>query len=314
MVDPWFAVRRRRAFEEGEGRGVAAARLDAGSEGLLIAPGLHQGCFESDRIEVAHALGYCHRAGDLRSCLEVEGVAQRASVSVCKVSKRASDGIGSMTEAIRLDVGGMTCDGCAGRVRSALEELDGVISAAVSHEAGSAVVEHSGVERNSMVAAVLGSGYTVDGQVEEYSWGDGATWRQAANNTKWCLIGCSIGEFGTLGYYQYAGWPLEVAVGTTLFWFLVVLPLINGLATSVTLETVLLMRGQMDFSNALSTAFGMSFISMLGMEIAMEATDWLLTGGMGMTWWVIPPMLIVGFLTPWPYNYWRLKKFGVACH
>jgi len=314
MVDPWFAVRRRRAFEEGEGRGVAAARLDAGSEGLLIAPGLHQGCFESDRIEVAHALGYCHRAGDLRSCLEVEGVAQRASVSVCKVSKRASDGIGSMTEAIRLDVGGMTCDGCAGRVRSALEELDGVISAAVSHEAGSAVVEHSGVERNSMVAAVLGTGYTVDGQVEEYSWGDGATWRQAANNTKWCLIGCSIGEFGTLGYYQYAGWPLEVAVGTTLFWFLVVLPLINGLATSVALETVLLMRGQMDFSNALSTAFGMSFISMLGMEIAMEATDWLLTGGLGMTWWVIPPMLIVGFLTPWPYNYWRLKKFGVACH
>ena len=314
MVDPWFAVRRRRAFEEGEGRGVAAARLDAGSEGLLIAPGLHQGCFESDRIEVAHALGYCHRAGDLRSCLEVEGVAQRASVSVCKVSKRASDGIGSMTEAIRLDVGGMTCDGCAGRVRSALEELDGVISAAVSHEAGSAVVEHSGVERNSMVAAVLGSGYTVDGQVEEYSWGDGATWRQAANNTKWCLIGCSIGEFGTLGYYQYAGWPLEVAFGTTLFWFLLVLPLINGLATSVTLETVLLMRGQMDFSNALSTAFGMSFISMLGMEIAMEATDWLLTGSMGMTWWVIPPMLIVGFLTPWPYNYWRLKKFGVACH
>ena len=314
MVDPWFAVRRRRAFEEGEGRGAAAARLDAGSEGLLIAPGLHQGCFESDRIEVAHALGYCHRAGDLRSCLEVEGVAQRASVSVCKVSKRASDGIGSMTEAIRLDVGGMTCDGCAGRVRSALEELDGVISAAVSHEAGSAFVEHSGVERNSMVAAVLGTGYTVDGQVEEYSWGDGAIWRQAANNTKWCLIGCSIGEFGTLGYYQYAGWPLEVAVGTTLFWFLVVLPLINGLATSVTLETVLLMRGQMDFSNALSTAFGMSFISMLGMEIAMEATDWLLTGSMGMTWWVIPPMLIVGFLTPWPYNYWRLKKFGVACH
>jgi hypothetical protein len=70
----------------------------------------------------------------------------------------------------------------------------------------------------------------------------------------------------------------------------------------------------MDFSNALSTAFGMSFISMLGMEIAMELTDWLLTGGIGMTWWVIPPMLFVGFLTPWPYNYWRLKKYGQACH
>jgi hypothetical protein len=25
-------------------------------------------------------------------------------------------------------------------------------------------------------------------------------------------------------------------------------------------------------------------------------------------------MLIVGFLTPWPYNYWRLKKFNQACH
>jgi hypothetical protein len=53
---------------------------------------------------------------------------------------------------------------------------------------------------------------------------------------------------------------------------------------------------------------------MLAMEIAMELTDWLLTGGIGMTWWVIPPMLFVGFLTPWPYNYWRLKKYGQACH
>ena len=24
--------------------------------------------------------------------------------------------------------------------------------------------------------------------------------------------------------------------------------------------------------------------------------------------------LIVGFVTPWPYNYWRLKKFGINCH
>jgi len=28
----------------------------------------------------------------------------------------------------------------------------------------------------------------------------------------------------------------------------------------------------------------------------------------------VPIMLIVGFLTPWPYNYWRLKKFGISCH
>jgi len=230
-----------------------------------------------------------------------------------------------------LTVGGMTCGGCAGNVQRALEGVAGVTSAAVDHVAGNASVMHAGVAQAELEAAVAAAGYSVGGDESagadalhqlgsapamdaDLHWGDGATWRQAANNTKWCLIGCSIGEFATLGYYQYAGWPLEVAVGTTLFWFLVVLPLINGLATSVALETVLLMRGQMDFANALSTAFGMSFISMLGMEIAMEATDWLLTGGMGMTWWVIPPMLVVGFLTPWPYNYWRLKKYGQACH
>ena len=230
-----------------------------------------------------------------------------------------------------LAVGGMTCGGCAGNVQRALEGVAGVTSAAVDHVAGNASVMHAGVAQAELEAAVAAAGYSVGGDESagtdalhqlgsapamgaDFHWGDGATWRQAANNTKWCLIGCSLGEFATLGYYQYAGWPLEVAVGTTLFWFLVVLPLINGLATSVALETVLLMRGQMDFANALSTAFGMSFISMLGMEIAMEATDWLLTGGMGMTWWVIPPMLVVGFLTPWPYNYWRLKKYGQACH
>jgi hypothetical protein len=81
------------------------------------------------------------------------------------------------------------------------------------------------------------------------------------------------------------------------------------------LETAILMRGQMNFNNALSTAFGMSFISMLMMEIAMEITDLLFTQGeLGMNLIAIPFMLVVGFLTPWPYNYWRLKKYGVACH
>jgi hypothetical protein len=81
------------------------------------------------------------------------------------------------------------------------------------------------------------------------------------------------------------------------------------------LETSLLMRGQMDFSNALSTALGMSFISMLMMEIAMEITDLLFTAGeLGLNYFAIPLMLVVGFLTPWPYNYWRLKKYDAACH
>jgi hypothetical protein len=65
---------------------------------------------------------------------------------------------------------------------------------------------------------------------------------------------------------------------------------------------------------AFKTAIGMSFISMIAMELAMNLTDILLTGGAVLTWWVIPFMLLAGFVTPLPYNYWRLKKYGIACH
>ena len=44
------------------------------------------------------------------------------------------------------------------------------------------------------------------------------------------------------------------------------------------------------------------------------AIDVLLTGGAILNWWVIPIMLVAGFLTPLPYNYWRLKALGKACH
>ncbi len=209
----------------------------------------------------------------------------------------------------------MTCTGCSGRVRDALEGLEGVLSAEVSHETGQAVVSHSGTGRDSMVAAITGAGYAADGANADFNWGDGDVWRKSANNTKWCLIGCSIGEFGTLAYYSYSGITADLAMYSSLWYFYAVLPLINGLVTSVMLETSLLMRGQMDFSNALSTALGMSFISMLMMEIAMEVTDLLFTAGeLGLNYFAIPLMLVVGFLTPWPYNYWRLKKYDAACH
>ena len=92
------------------------------------------------------------------------------------------------------------------------------------------------------------------------------------------------------------------------------LAIINGLITSIILETIILMKQNFNFNNAFKTAISMSFISMISMEVVMNLTDYLLTGGAILTWWVIPIMLIVGFLTPWPYNYWRLKKFGIACH
>jgi hypothetical protein len=91
------------------------------------------------------------------------------------------------------------------------------------------------------------------------------------------------------------------------------LAIVNGLITSIILETIILIK-QMSFSKALKTALGMSFISMVSMELAMNLTDVVLTGGAMITWWVIPIMLTVGFLTPLPYNYWRLKKYNVSCH
>ena len=93
-----------------------------------------------------------------------------------------------------------------------------------------------------------------------------------------------------------------------------ILAIINGLVTSIFLETIILMKQNLSFNKALNTALGMSLISMISMETTMNLTDYLLTGGAILTWWVVPIMLIVGFLTPWPYNYWRLKKYGVNCH
>ena len=75
-----------------------------------------------------------------------------------------------------------------------------------------------------------------------------------------------------------------------------------------------MLRQNLNFSKAFKTALGMSFISMVSMEIAMNLTDVILTGGAILNWWVVPIMLLVGFLTPWPYNYWRLKKYNIACH
>ena len=92
------------------------------------------------------------------------------------------------------------------------------------------------------------------------------------------------------------------------------LAIINGLITSIILETIVLMKQKFMFSEALKTALGMSFISMISMEVAMNLVDYLLVGDAILTWWVVPLMLIVGFVTPWPYNYWRLKKFNIACH
>ena len=142
---------------------------------------------------------------------------------------------------------------------------------------------------------------------ENFHWSCKHTWSRSAKNTSWCLLGCSIGDFGTILFFQLTQIPFPVLAIMTL-------AIINGIITSIILETIILLKQNFTFKNAFKTAVGMSLISMISMEAAMNLTDYLLTGGAMLTWWVIPIMLVVGFVTPWPYNYWRLKKFNQACH
>ena len=142
---------------------------------------------------------------------------------------------------------------------------------------------------------------------ETFHWSCKKTWLRSAKNTFWCLLGCSIGDFGTILFFQLTQIPFHVLAIMTI-------AIINGIITSIILETIILIKQNFTFKNAFKTAVGMSLISMISMEAAMNLTDYLLTGGAMLTWWVIPIMLIVGFVTPWPYNYWRLKKFNQGCH
>jgi hypothetical protein len=142
---------------------------------------------------------------------------------------------------------------------------------------------------------------------ETFHWSCKNTWSRSAKNTSWCLLGCSIGDFGTILFFQITQIPFPVLA-------IMILAIINGIITSIILETIILLKQNFTFKNAFKTAVGMSLISMVSMEVAMNLTDYLLTGGAMLTWWVVPIMLAVGFVTPWPYNYWRLKKFNIACH
>ena len=142
--------------------------------------------------------------------------------------------------------------------------------------------------------------------VNDFHWKCTHTWKRASKNTLWCLLGCSIGDFGTIFFFQVSGiaWPV---------WAIMSLAIVNGILTSIALETVILSR-QMTLALAFRTAVGMSLISMVSMEVAMNTEDVLLTGGAFLTGWVIPVMLLAGFITPLPYNYWRLKALNKACH
>ena len=130
-------------------------------------------------------------------------------------------------------------------------------------------------------------------------------WSRSALNTLVCLIGCSIGDFGTILYFQFY---------TNISSIMLIMPIaiINGILTSIILETILLLR-TMPFKEALKMATGMSLLSMIAMELAMNFTDIFLEGALVLSFSSLIPVLIVGFIVPWPYNYWRLVKYNKNC-
>ena len=107
---------------------------------------------------------------------------------------------------------------------------------------------------------------------ETFHWSCKHTWSRSAKNTLWCLLGCSIGDFGTILFFQLTKIPYPVLA-------IMILAIINGIITSIILETIILLRQNFPFRQAFKTAVGMSLISMVSMEIAMNATDFFFN------WW-----------------------------
>ena len=144
-------------------------------------------------------------------------------------------------------------------------------------------------------------------------WSDRKVWRIASRNTLNCLIGCMIGDLGMIIFLQ-AFYP------QTPMWLTMGLAMAAGLFTSILFESCLLhYRERFAWGSALKMAFSMSFLSMLGMELAANATDFMLTGGRvalsdPFYWTALAISVGAGFLTPLPYNYWKFKQRGKACH
>ena len=125
---------------------------------------------------------------------------------------------------------------------------------------------------------------------DRISWTCRHTWKRSSINTLWCLLGCSIGDFGTILFFQINEIPFPMLGIMTL-------AIINGLITSIILETIILSK-QMNIKEAFNTATGMSLISMISMEVSMNIVDVVFAGGV-LVWWVMG-MHLKGFFTEKP--------------
>ena len=161
-----------------------------------------------------------------------------------------------MTETVSKDfvlgVGGMTCNGCANNVKNALSSIEGVSTVDIDLEGAKATVNTNGSpSQEALEAAVKGAGYSIhepgasldllqnlsSPKTMEFNWSDGPVWKQSAHNTKWCLIGCSIGDFGTIFFFQITENPWAWSVMSIML-----LAMFNGIMTSIALETFILLK------------------------------------------------------------------------
>lgn len=221
-------------------------------------------------------------------------------------------------------VSGMTCSGCASTVEKALRQIAGVNDAKVNlaqSEVELTMQQHVAASALQAGLAIYPSYQLLENGDEMANptistngfWQDRKIWSRASLNTLNCLIGCSLGDFGMILYLQ-AFYP------STSMAAQMILATAAGLVTSVLLETVLLRsREEFSWKFAFQTAISMSFLSMVAMELAMNATDFMITGGKAafgnpMYWTALIIALVAGFLAPLPYNYYKLKKFNKACH
>lgn len=135
--------------------------------------------------------------------------------------------------------------------------------------------------------------------------------KRSAKNTFGCLLGCAIGDLGAI--YCFQRYYAPDSIPNDLWNLVWGVAMASGIATSIILETLILWR-QLGPAEAFRTAIGMSLISMILMEAAMNLADYGMMGEPAITIGVLPFTLGAGFLAAWPYNYWRLKKHGKCCH
>lgn len=208
------------------------------------------------------------------------------------------------------------CQACVDKLTPHLNGEDKIKNWQVDIESNDKLLTVIGEDFNKDDIAKLLSkeGYSVkEDDNDGISWTSRRNWKKASFNTLNCLIGCSIGDFGMIIYLQ-AFHP-----GTSMITQMI-LAIIAGLMTSISLETVILkFREKFNWKLAFQTAVGMSFISMVGMEIAMNITDFAITGGKAdfedpMYWTALIIAMIAGFIAPLPYNYYRLEKYQMSCH